>query len=228
MSGTSNTDNVTPEPAASPDPVDAPTPDRVHAEASAQSHAQATASSGELAAATARVTELERQVQDLTDRMLRAHAEMDNLRKRAEREKTETAKYAISKFAADIVGVADNFQRAVTSVPPGQAEEDPVKSLVEGLLMTERAFVQALERHGVKRIDPQGEAFNPHLHQAVMEQQNPAVPAGTILSVFQAGYVIEDRVLRPAMVMVAKGGAKPPKIGDTGQPADAEPGAADG
>jgi molecular chaperone GrpE len=219
MSGTSNSDETKPDvahEAAQPAPTAEPAAQPEAAKADA-------GPSAELTAAIAKAAELERQISDLTDRLLRAHADMDNLRKRAEREKTDTAKYAISKFAQDIVGVADNFQRAITSVPPGLTEDGPLKSLLEGVLMTERAFVQALERHGVKRIDPQGEAFNPHLHQAVMEQQNAEVPAGTVLSVFQAGYVIEDRILRPAMVMVAKGGAKPAKPAEANGGPDASP-----
>jgi molecular chaperone GrpE len=170
----------------------------------------------------ARVGELEAQVADLTDRLLRAHAEMENVRKRTEREKAETAKYAISKFAADMVAVFDNFERAVAAVPPGAAEQDPaLKSLIDGVTMTERAALQMLAAHGVKRIDAQGEVFNPHRHQAVMEQDMPEVPAGTILQVLQPGYVIEDRVLRPAMVVTAKGGPKAAK------PADAQAAAND-
>jgi len=165
--------------------------------------------------AEARIAELESQVADLTDRLLRAHAEMENMRKRAERERVETAKYAIARFARDIVGVSDNFQRAIEAVPAGAAEQDPaLKSLIEGVTMCEREFLNVLERHGVKRIDPTGEAFNPHLHQAVMEQVNADVPSGTVVRVVQAGYMIEDRVLRPAMVMVSKGGPKPVKPAD--------------
>lgn len=157
----------------------------------------------------ARVKELEGQQADLTDRLLRAHAEMDNLRKRTEREKSESAKYAITKFALDIVGISDNFQRAVAAVPPGQADQEgTLKSVVDGVVMTERAFLQVLERHGVRQINPDGQPFNPNMHQAVMEQDNPEVAAGTVLRVFQLGYMIEDRVLRPAMVVVSRGGAK--------------------
>lgn len=170
------------------------------------------------AALATRNAELEGQIADLTDRLMRAHADMDNLRKRTEREKTDAGKYAISKFALDIVGISDNFQRAVAAIPQGASEADgPLKSVVEGVLMTERAFLQVLERHGVRRIDPQGEPFNPNMHQAVMEQENPSVPAGSVVQVFQAGFMIEDRVLRPAMVVVARGGAKPPK------PAESQP-----
>jgi len=163
----------------------------------------------------ATIDTLRGQIDDLTDRLLRAHAEMDNLRKRAEREKEETTKYAITRFARDVVTVADNFERAIQAVPQGAAEQDSaLKSLVEGVSMTEREFLNVLERYGVKRVSPKGEMFNPHQHQAMMEMQNLDVPPGTILEVFQPGYLIEDRVLRPAMVVVAKGGTKPAKPGE--------------
>lgn len=174
---------------------------------------------------------LKNQIEDLTGRLLRAHAENQNLHRRLEREREETAKYAITKFARDVVSVADNFDRAMSSVPADAAESNPViKSLLEGFTMTEREFLNVLERHKVKRLDPKGELFDPHLHQAMMEQQDPSVPSGTVLQVFQAGYVIEDRVLRPAMVVVAKGGPKPVKTkpGETAPAAaDSEPASAD-
>lgn len=152
------------------------------------------------------------QIKDLTDRLLRTAAEMDNIRKRTEREKADTIKYAITKFANDIVGMGDNFQRAISAVPAGAADSDPaLKSLLDGVMLTEREFLSVLERHGVNRVDPKGEAFNPNFHQAVMEQEDRDVPAGTVLQVFQAGYMIEDRVLRSAMVVVSTGGFKPMK-----------------
>ena len=147
---------------------------------------------------------------DLKDRLLRAHAEMDNFRKRTDREKSDSQKYAVTKFAQDIVTVGDNFQRAIDSVPAEAVEQAPaLKSFFEGVTMTERELLNALERHGIKRMDPKGQPFNPHHHQAVMEQPNADVPSGTVTQVFQFGYMIEDRVLRPAMVVVAKGGLKP-------------------
>jgi molecular chaperone GrpE len=158
----------------------------------------------------AQVELLKGQLADLTDRLLRAHAEMDNMRKRAEREREETAKYAITRFARDVVTVADNFERAAGAVPAEAAEQDPaLKNFLDGVTMTEREFMNVLERHGVKRIIPKGEMFNPHQHQAMMEMHSAEVPPGTILQVYQPGYLIEDRVLRPAMVVVAKGGQKP-------------------
>jgi len=160
--------------------------------------------------ANAQLATLEGRIADLTDRLLRAHAEMDNLRKRTERDKEDTAKYAISKFARDILGVGDNLQRATAAVPPGAADADPaLKALIEGVAMTEREFVNVLERNGVKRLDPEGQAFNPHQHQAMIEIDQADVAPGTIVQVYAPGYVLEDRVLRPAMVVVAKGGEKP-------------------
>jgi molecular chaperone GrpE len=156
----------------------------------------------ELAAAKAEVA-------DLKDRLLRAHAEMDNMRKRAERERSDTQKYAVSKFAADVLSVGDNIQRAIDAVPAQAAEQDPaLKSFLDGVTLTERELVNVLERHGIRRMNALGEIFNPHLHQAMMEVQNPEAPTGTVLQVLQAGYTIEDRVLRPAMAVIAKGGPK--------------------
>lgn len=187
----------------------------------------------EVALLTARVAELEGEKTDLIDRLLRAQADMDNFRKRAEREREETAKYAISKFARDVVAVADNFERAMAAVAPEALADNPaLAALLDGVRMTEREFLNALERHGVARMSPKGAPFDPNVHQAVMEQHDTAVPAGTVLQVYQAGYMIEDRCLRPAMVVVSRGGPKTPKpapaaAGETAAaaPAAAEPGA---
>ncbi|MEQ1698040.1 MAG: nucleotide exchange factor GrpE [Hyphomicrobiaceae bacterium] len=166
----------------------------------------------ELDQAHARVAAKDAQLEAANDKVLRTYADLDNMRKRVEREKEETAKYAITKFARDVVNVADNFERAIQSVPADAKADNPaLVALIDGVTLTEREFLNVLERHGVKRVAPQGEAFNPHHHQAVMETHNPDVPAGTVLQVFQPGYLIDDRVLRPAMVVVAAGGAKAPK-----------------
>lgn len=167
------------------------------------------------------VETLQSQIADLTNRLLRSHADLDNLRKRAEREKQDTARYAISSFAKDTVSLVDNFERAVQAVDAAAVEQDPhLKALLEGVTMTEREFLNVLERHGVRRVTPKGDAFDPRLHQAVMERQDASVPNGTVVEVFQSGYTIEDRCLRPAMVVVARGGGK-------GQPkTDEDPAAA--
>jgi molecular chaperone GrpE len=153
---------------------------------------------------------LQAEVRDLKDQVLRGYAEMDNIRKRAERERLDTQKYAVSKFARDMLSVADNLERALAAVPTDTS--DPVlKGLLDGVTVTERGLVGVLERYGIKRIPAEGAPFDPHLHQAVMEHQDPSVPSGTIVRVFEAGYMIGDRVLRPASVVVAKGGPKAEK-----------------
>jgi molecular chaperone GrpE len=155
------------------------------------------------------------------DAYLRAAAETENVRRRLEKEKEEVARYAITKFAKDILSVGDNFQRAIAAVPKDAVQNDPaLKSLLDGVVLAERDYRGVLERHGVRMIDPVGKPFNPHHHQAMMEQENAEVPAGTVLQVYQVGYLIEDRCLRPAMVVVSKGG---PKNAKTAEPAQQPP-----
>jgi molecular chaperone GrpE len=156
------------------------------------------------------------EVAEKHDLYVRAVAETENVRRRMEKDKEETAKYAITKFARDILGVGDSFHRAVAAVPAEATENDPVlKSFLQGVILAERDFQGALEKNGVRVIDPAGQPFNPHHHQAVMEQANPDVPAGTVIQVFQVGYLIDDRCLRPAMVVVSKGGPKAVKPNET-------------
>ena len=149
---------------------------------------------------------------DAKDRMLRALAELDNVRRRTEKEKADNSKYAISEFARDVIGIGDDVQRAIDHVPAEAAETDPaLKSLLEGVQLMERELLATLERHGVVKLSPQGERFDPNRHQAVMEQDNSEVPAGTVVQVLQAGYMIGERNLRPAVVVISKGGAKAAK-----------------
>jgi molecular chaperone GrpE len=165
------------------------------------------------------IAALQAEVADFKDRWMRAQAETENVRKRYEREKEETAKYAITKFARDIINVGDNFQRAIDAVPAGAAEREPaLKSFLEGVTLTERELLNILERHGIKRLSPKDEPFNPHQHQAMMEVQRSDVAPGTVVQVFQPGYTIEDRVLRPAMVVVAKAEPKPPAAANDDTP----------
>lgn len=143
----------------------------------------------------------------LKDRLLRTMAEMENLRKRTERDKADTAKYAISQFARSVLTIGDNIRRAIDAVPRDAVENDaPLRALLEGVEVTERELINVLERHGIKRLEPKGERFDPHLHQAMLEVENKDVPAGMVQDVLQAGYVIGERVLRPALVSVTKGG----------------------
>lgn len=149
----------------------------------------------------------------LKDRLLRAVAEMENLRKRSERERTDAGKYAISSFARDMLVVGDNLARALETIQghgADKAQED-IAHLIEGVEMTQREMLNIFERHGIKKLEPQGERFDPNLHQAMFEVPDPSVPNGTVAQVVQAGYVIAGRVLRPAMVGVAKGGPAAPK-----------------
>lgn len=193
-------------------PDDKPAPGPAPADETAAPGAEAAAAPEPQVDLKLVIAELEGQIKDLTDRLLRAHAEMDNMRKRAEREKSDTAKYAITRFATDVVTLGDNLARALSAVPPEAAEAQPaVKGLLDGVTMTDRAFISTLERHGIKRLDPKGEIFNPHLHQAIAQVQNAEVAAGSIIQVHQPGYTIEERVLRPAIVVVAQGGFKPVK-----------------
>jgi molecular chaperone GrpE len=156
-------------------------------------------------------TALERELADMKDRLLRTLADMENMRKRTEREVADARTYGISSFARDILGVADNMHRAMQALDDElrAKAEDSVKALLDGLELTERELMNALEKHGVRRIDPLNQKFDPHFHQAMFEAEDASVPSGTVVQVMQSGYLIGDRVLRPALVAVSKGGAKP-------------------
>ncbi|HEY0848667.1 MAG TPA: nucleotide exchange factor GrpE [Bradyrhizobium sp.] len=153
---------------------------------------------------------LQKEAADARDKVLRTLAEMENLRKRTAREVSDARAYGITGFARDVLEIADNLQRALDAVPAeDKANADPgLKALIEGVELTERSLLNALEKHGVKKFDPSGEKFDPNFQQAMYEVPDPSVPAGTVVHVVQAGYMIGDRVLRPALVGVAKGGAK--------------------
>ncbi|HEX2510056.1 MAG TPA: nucleotide exchange factor GrpE [Microvirga sp.] len=153
---------------------------------------------------------LEAEKLDLKDKLLRTLADMENLRRRTEREVADARSYAVANFARDMLNVADNVERALGSVP-GEARESAdgaFRGLIEGIDLTQRDLLKTLERHGVRKLDPQGQKFDPNLHQAMFEVPNPDVPNGTVVQVVQSGYVIGERVLRPALVGVAKGGPR--------------------
>ena len=148
---------------------------------------------------------------ELKNQLLRALAETENVRRRAKKDVSDAGRYGIANFARDMLSVSDNMARALDSIPSEAREEsDIVKALVEGLEMTAREMATALERHGIKQVNPLGEKFDYNLHQAMFEAPATGQPDGTIIEVVQAGYVIGDRLLRPAMVGVAKA-APPPK-----------------
>jgi molecular chaperone GrpE len=156
------------------------------------------------------VAVLEGQVAELRDRFLRAVAEGDNIRKRAEKDVADARAYGITAFARDVLTVADNLARTIEHVSAeARASADPsLKALLEGVEITERDLQMILQKNGVKPINPMGEKFDPHFHQAMFEVPDSGRPHGTVVQVVQAGYAIGARVLRPAMVGVAKGGAK--------------------
>ncbi|MDL2399052.1 nucleotide exchange factor GrpE [Rhizobium mayense] len=155
---------------------------------------------------------------DLRDRYLRLAAEMDNLRRRTERDVKDAKSYSVASFARDMLAVSDNLHRTLEAIPAeARAEADAgLKTLIEGVEMTERSMLSALERHGVRQLEPVGQKFDPNFHQAMFEVPNTEVPNNTVVQVVQAGFVIGERVLRPAMVGVAKGGPKVAEISEPG------------
>jgi molecular chaperone GrpE len=161
-------------------------------------------------AAPSPVPALEAEVADLKDKLLRTLADMENLRRRTEKEVRDAREYAITGFARDLLSVGDNLSRAVSALPEEarQAADETMKSLIEGVDLTSRELAKTLAKHGVKKLEPLNGRFDPNVHQAMFELPNPDVPSGTVVQVLQDGYVIGERVLRPALVGVAKGGPK--------------------
>jgi molecular chaperone GrpE len=158
----------------------------------------------------------QREAADFKDKLLRTLAEMENLRKRTEREVADARQYGIAGFARDMLAVADNMHRALSTIDEAHRElADPtVKVLIEGVELTERELLKSLEKNGVKKFTPQGAKFDPNLHQAMYEVPNADVPAGHVAQVIQSGYMIGERMLRPALVGVSKAAAKPAPAGD--------------
>jgi molecular chaperone GrpE len=172
-----------------------------------------------------RLATAEAEAADFKDKALRAMAEVENIRRRAQREREDAVKYAASNIARDLLSTADNLRRALTSVNEAQIADEPTKNLLAGVAATERELLAAFEKNGIKRLDPKGERFDHNFHQAIFEAENTGKAAGTIVEVLQPGYVLHDRLLRPAMVGVAKGGGpaasypdqsenEPPKSGE--------------
>lgn len=175
----------------------------------------------------AQIERLEAEKSDLTDRLLRLAADMDNLRRRTERDVADARKYAVAKFAGDMLVVGDNLRRALDAYPAEKREgaDEVVKAFIEGVEMTGREMDRLLERNGIVRIAAEGERFDPHRHQAMFEVPNSDVPAGTVVQVVQEGYTIGDRVLRAAMVGVSTGGPKPEAAASQGTGAPGQPSA---
>jgi len=169
---------------------------------------------------------LQAEIADLKDRLLRTLAELENVRRRSQREVQDERTYAVTAFAREILGIGDNLQRTIEALPKegAEAESPVVKSLVEGVAVTAREFLKVLGKFKIRRLEPLGERFDPNFHQAMYEVPSPTVPTGTIVEVMQDGYAIGDRTLRPALVAVAKGGPRtapppPPEEPDPEPPA---------
>ncbi len=160
---------------------------------------------------------LEAQVAELKDKYLRAHAEMENTRRRAEKDVADARSYSIAGFARDVLAVADNLGRALAAVDPAlrEAADNTLKTLLEGVELTNRELAKTLEKHGVRLLNPMDQKFDPNFHQAMFEIPDETVPPGTVKQVVQPGYAIGDRVLRPAMVGIAK--AAPKAAGNGGE-----------
>lgn len=153
---------------------------------------------------------LEAERDELKDKLLRTLADMENLRRRTEREISDAKAYAVTSFARDLLGSADNLRRALESLPETAraAEEPALKALIEGVDLTERDLLKTLERHGVRKIEPLAEKFDPNMHQAMFEAPDPEIGKGLVSKVVQSGYKIGERVLRPALVGISAGAPK--------------------
>ncbi|MBF0334935.1 MAG: nucleotide exchange factor GrpE [Alphaproteobacteria bacterium] len=166
--------------------------------------------------AAERVAQLEAEAAKLKDQLLRALAETENTRRRLEQQAEDRGRYAVAAFARDMLGVSDNLRRALTAVPAEEREANElIKGLAVGVEMTERELQAAFEKQNIRRIEALGEKFDPNLHQAMMEVEDPTKPSGTVVMVMAEGYTIHDRLLRAAMVAVSRGGPK-------GQPGEGE------
>jgi len=157
------------------------------------------------AASEPTIEQLTRERDDMRDRWLRAEAEIQNVRARAKRDVDDTRQYAVQKFAADVVEAAENLRRGLASLPPPTPEEpEVVTKFREGLEGVERSFIGILERNGIKRVDPTGQPYDPHLHQAMAEQESAEHPPGTVMQAWTQAWTLNGRLLKPAMVVVAK------------------------
>jgi molecular chaperone GrpE len=153
---------------------------------------------------TQQLSVLEAEVANLKDQWMRAMAETENLRKRAQRDREEALKYAGANFARDMLLIADNLRRALENCPSGEELPNSLQALIQGIDLTENSLLSTFDRHGIKKIDPLQEKFDANFHQAMFEVEDATVPPGTIVQVLQVGYIMHDRLLRPAMVGVSK------------------------
>ncbi|MGE0725454.1 MAG: nucleotide exchange factor GrpE [Alphaproteobacteria bacterium] len=185
---------------ATTDPADRPTP------ANDTAPGETAQAPDAVAEATARIETLQAEAAALKDQLLRALAETENVRRRADRERQDALRYGASSFAKDLLSVADNLRRALDALPEDARAEERARSFAEGVELTERELLAAFARHGIQRIAPADEPFDHNRHQAMFEVPGTGKPDGTVVQCLQPGYVMNDRLLRPALVGVAKGG----------------------
>jgi molecular chaperone GrpE len=159
-----------------------------------------------------RLAQAQAEAAEFRDKWMRAAAEAENTRRRAQREAEDSKKYAIAGFARDLLNVADNLRRALSTIDPARVQDDVTRNLLAGVEATERELLGVFERNGMRRVDPRGQKFDHNLHQAVFETESPGQPAGTVTEVLQVGWTLHDRLLRPAMVAVAKGTPAPERL----------------
>lgn len=185
--------------------------DAVNNASETEASAEASAAAPTAAAVEERLAAAEAEAASLKDQLLRAMAEAENVRRRAQRDREDALKYAVSSFAKDLLAVSDNLRRALEAAPAELQETNEVlKSLAVGVEATERQLLAAFDRHGVKKLEAVGQMFDPNFHQVMFEIENTGKPAGTVVQELQAGYVLNGRLLREAMVGVAKAGADEP------------------
>lgn len=154
----------------------------------------------------ARIKQLEAEVADAKDKMMRALADAENTRRRSVKDKEDIAKYAVSSFAKDLLDFSDNFHRALAAIPPEMHEDPRIASIIDGLEAMDSNLLKSFEKHGIRKIEPMGEPFNPNFHEVMFEAPTPGQPAGLVIQVIEAGYVLNDRLLRAAKVGISKGG----------------------
>ena len=173
-------------------------------EAKLEEGAEAPETAEEEASTTDAVSELERELEEVRQTVLYAQAETQNVRRRLEQEKLNAAQYAATGFARDMLSVKDNLERALAAIPEELRADEAMRSLVAGLEATGRELENVFQRHGIARIEAMGQKLDPHFHQAMIELPNDEAEPGTIVQEMQAGYMIKERLLRPALVGVAK------------------------
>lgn len=191
--------NTTPPPSSTPEDSETP-----------PAETDAAAAQAERTGPDALAEALEREA-ELKDRLLRTMAELENLRRRSEKEKQDALVYASQRFAGALLSVVDNFQRALAHIGEDVRRDLPesVANMVAGIELTEKELLRVFEQNGIRAVNPKGERFDPHLHQAIAQVPAPGVPEGTVTDVAQIGYTIGERLLRPAMVVVSAGGDAP-------------------